>query len=140
MLKSGISSAPSDADCIKDSSSAEFMADVVEASKTQTVIVEFWAPWCQPCKQLTPQLETIVRSYGGKLRLVKINADENQAIAAQLRVQSLPTVLAFQDGKPIDGFMGAQTDSEIKEFAERVVGLDEQEQLAAVIGSAEDAL
>jgi len=126
-------------DLIKESSTAEFMTDVVEASKEQTVLVDFWAPWCQPCKQLAPALEKLVNSYGGKLRLVKINVDENQAIAGQLRVQSLPTVLAFQDGKPIDGFMGVQPESALNEFAERVVGLDEQEQIAAVVQSAEEA-
>ena len=135
-----MSGAASSGELIKESSTAEFMADVVEASKQQTVIVDFWAPWCQPCKQLTPVLEKIVKSYGGKLRLVKINVDENQAIAGQLRVQSLPTVLAFQDGKPIDGFMGAQPESTIKEFADRVVGADEQDQIAAVVQTAEEAL
>lgn len=139
MLEAGKSGATHGSDLIKDSSTAEFMADVVEASKEQTVIVDFWAPWCQPCNQLTPALEKLVLSYGGKLRLVKINVEENQAIAAQLRVQSLPTVLAFQDGKPIDGFMGLQPERELKEFAERVVGLDEQEQIAAVVQSAEEA-
>ncbi|MCH9765314.1 MAG: thioredoxin [Alphaproteobacteria bacterium] len=140
MLGAGLNDAPGDAEIIKESSTADFMVDVVEASKQQTVIVDFWAPWCQPCKQLTPVLEKIVRSYAGKLRLVKVNVDQNQAIAAQLRVQSLPTVLAFQDGKPIDGFMGMQPESAIKEFAERVVGADEQDQIAAVIDSAEQAL
>lgn len=138
MLDAGMSGAAV-GDLIKESSTAEFMADVVEASKEQTVLVDFWAPWCQPCKQLTPTLEKIVNSYGGKLRLVKINVDENQAIASQLRVQSLPMVLAFQDGKPIDGFVGVQPESTLNEFAERVVGLDEQEQIAAVVQSAEEA-
>lgn len=140
MLDAGMGAGTAPDDMIKESSTADFMADVVEASKQQTVIVDFWAPWCQPCKQLTPALEALVRSYGGKLKLVKINVDQNQAIAAQLRVQSLPTVLAFQDGKPVDGFMGVQPESALKEFAERVVGKDEQEQLAEVIESAEAAL
>lgn len=140
MLDAGPIGATQSGDFIKDSSTAEFMADVVEASKQQTVLVDFWAPWCQPCKQLAPALEKLVNSYGGKLRLVKINVDENQAIAGQLRVQSLPTVLAFQDGKPIDGFMGVQPESALKEFAERVVSLDQEEQIAAVVQSAEEAL
>ncbi len=139
MLDAGMSGAAPGGDLIKDSSTANFVVDVIEASKQQTVLVDFWAPWCQPCKQLAPALEKLVNSYGGKLRLVKINVDENQAIAGQLRVQSLPTVLAFKDGKPIDGFMGVQSESALKEFAQRVVSLDEQEQIAAVVQSAEEA-
>lgn len=140
MLNDALSNTAATGALIKESSTAEFMADVVEASKEQTVIVDFWAPWCQPCKQLTPALEALVQSYGGKLKLVKINVDQNQAIAGQLRVQSLPTVMAFQDGKPIDGFVGMQSEVELKQFAERVVGMDEQEQIQAVIQSAEEAL
>lgn len=140
MLNSGLDNPGTAGELIKESSTAEFMADVIEASQTQTVIVDFWAPWCQPCQQLTPALENLVKSYGGKLKLVKINVDQNQAIAAQLRVQSLPTVLAFQNGKPIDGFMGAQPESALREFAERVVGADEADQIAQVVESAEEAL
>lgn len=140
MLNSGLDNPGTAGELIKESSTAEFMADVIEASQTQTVIVDFWAPWCQPCQQLTPALENLVKSYGGKLKLVKINVDQNQAIAAQLRVQSLPTVLAFQNGKPIDGFMGAQPEPALREFAERVVGADEADQIAQVVESAEEAL
>lgn len=140
MLEIGDGAGSTSPDLIKDSSTAEFMDDVVEASKQQTVIVDFWAPWCQPCQQLTPALENLVRSYNGKLKLVKINVDQNQAIAAQLRVQSLPTVLAFQNGKPVDGFMGAQSEASLKEFAERIVSVDEAEQISAVVDSAEQAL
>lgn len=140
MLDGGSTNATATGEVIKDSSTNTFMADVIDASKQQTVIVDFWAPWCQPCKQLTPKLEALVNSYGGKLRLVKINVDENQAIAAQLRVQSLPTVMAFKDGRPVDGFSGAQPESALKEFAERVVGKDEHEQIAEVVASAEAAL
>ncbi len=109
-------------DVIKDSSTAGFGKDVIEASRTQPVIVDFWAPWCGPCKQLTPALEKVVRAAGGKVRLVKINIDEHPALAQQLRVQSIPTVYAFLDGRPIDGFAGAQPESQIKAFVDRLVG------------------
>jgi len=109
-------------DVIKDTTTAGFMKDVIEASKAQPVIVDFWAPWCGPCKQLTPVLEKVVRGAGGKVRLVKINIDEHPAIAQQLRVQSIPTVYAFLDGRPVDGFAGAQPESQIKAFVDRLVG------------------
>jgi putative thioredoxin len=101
--------------------------------------VDFWAPWCGPCKQLTPVLEKIVRAQAGKVRLVKINIDENQAIAAQLRVQSVPTVYAFVDGRPVDAFAGAQPESMLKEFVERLVGGDdENDNIAAVLATGEE--
>jgi len=109
-------------DVIKDSSTAGFGKDVIEASRAQPVIVDFWAPWCGPCKQLTPALEKAVRAAGGKVRLVKINIDEHPALAQQLRVQSIPTVYAFLDGRPVDGFAGAQPESAIKAFVDRLVG------------------
>lgn len=127
-------------DVIKDTTSASFKADVIDASRSTPVIVDFWASWCGPCKQLTPLIEKVVRSYGGKVRLAKVNVDENQAIAAQLRVQSLPTVLAFRDGQPIDGFVGAQPESAIKAFVDRLVADDADLGLGELIKSAEDLL
>jgi putative thioredoxin len=110
------------ADLIKDGSDASFMADVIEASRAQPVIVDFWATWCGPCKQLGPALEKAVVAAKGAVRLVKIDVDRNPRIAAQLRVQSIPAVFAFVDGQPVDGFMGALPDSQIKQFIERLAG------------------
>ncbi len=107
---------------IKDSSDAGFMADVVEASRTQPVIVDFWATWCGPCKQLGPALEKAVTAAKGAVKLVKVDVDKNPQVAAQLRVQSIPTVYAFVDGQPVDGFMGALPESEIKAFIDRLTG------------------
>jgi len=109
-------------DLVKDSDTPNFAADVIEASKKAPVIVDFWAPWCGPCKQLTPMLEKLVRQAGGLVRMVKINVDENQALAAQIRVQSIPTIYAFKDGQPVDGFVGAQPESQIKAFIAKLTG------------------
>jgi putative thioredoxin len=129
-----------DADIIKDSTTASFAKDVIEASRAVPVIVDFWAAWCGPCKQLTPMLEKVVKSYAGKVRLVKINVDEHPGIAGQLRVQSLPTVYAFRDGRPLDGFMGAQPETAIRAFVDRLVGEEAEADIATVLASAEQAL
>lgn len=107
-------------DLIKDGTDAGFMADVIEASKAQPVIVDFWASWCGPCRQLGPALERAVSAARGAVKLVKIDIDKNPAFAGQLRVQSIPAVFAFVDGKPVDGFMGAVPDSQVKSFVERL--------------------
>lgn len=110
-------------DIIKDATDASFMADVVEASKTTPVIVDFWATWCGPCKQLGPSLEKAVTGAKGAVKLVKVDIDKNPAYAGQLRVQSIPAVFAFVDGKPVDGFMGALPDSQVKDFVAKVAKL-----------------
>src|SRR5580704_4820172 len=108
------------ADLIKNSSTAAFMADVIDASNDQPVIVDFWAPWCGPCKTLGPALEKAVREARGAVRMVKINVDENQELAQQMRIQSIPAVYAFKNGRPVDGFVGALPDSQIKQFVQRL--------------------
>ncbi|WP_299652779.1 co-chaperone YbbN [uncultured Tateyamaria sp.] len=121
MMDLGLSAGPAEADLIKDGSEATFMQDVVEASQTVPIVVDFWAPWCGPCKTLGPQLEAAVTAAKGAVKMVKINVDEAQAIAGQLRIQSIPTVYAFWQGQPVDGFQGAVPQSEINEFIDRVI-------------------
>lgn len=109
-------------DLIKDSSIETFAEDVIEASSQVPVIVDFWAPWCGPCKQLTPTLEKVVNGARGAVKMVKVNIDENQPLAQQLRIQSIPAVFAFKDGQPVDGFMGALPESQVRTFIERLTG------------------
>jgi putative thioredoxin len=128
-----------DADLIKDSTTKDFMRDVIEASREVPVLVDFWAPWCGPCKQLTPILEKAVRAAKGTVRLVKLNIDDHPQIPGQMGVQSIPAVFAFQDGKPVDGFMGALPESRVADFIARLLG-DSAGDTAADLEAAEAAL
>ena len=106
---------------IKNVTDDQFMVEVIEKSKELPVLVDFWAPWCGPCKSLTPILESVSAKNQGSIALVKVNIDENKMIASQLRVQSIPAVFAFSDGQPVDGFMGAKTESEVKDFIDNII-------------------
>ena len=142
MLELGGTTPPA-TDLIKDVSEADFMAEVIEASQQVPVIVDFWAPWCGPCKTLGPALEAAVTKAKGAVKMAKVNVDENQMIAGQLRVQSIPTVYAFWQGQPVDGFQGAVPPSEIDAFVERVVqaaGGDASGGLDDALAAAEEML
>ncbi len=131
------------ADLIKEATTQSFMKDVVEASREVPVLVDFWAPWCGPCRQMTPVIEKLVRAARGKIKLVKMNIDEHPAIPGQMGVQSIPAVFAFVDGRPVDGFMGALPESQIKTFIDRLtanVANDETDAIAAALAAAAEML
>ena len=138
ILKQGGTGTP-DAELIKNTTTKDFMRDVIEASREVPVLVDFWAPWCGPCRQLTPILEKAVRAAKGAIRLVKLNIDEHPQIPGQMAVQSIPAVFAFQDGRPVDGFMGALPESRVNAFIARLIG-DTSGDAAANLEAAEAAL
>ncbi|UDF31510.1 UNVERIFIED_ORG: thioredoxin [Roseateles sp. XES5] len=130
--------APAD-DLIKDTTTANFTRDVLEASRQQPVLVDFWAPWCGPCKQLQPIIEKVVREGAGRVKLVKLNIDDHPSIPGQLGIQSIPAVIAFVGGRPVDGFMGAVPESQIRDFIDKIAGpagADEKAELEALLTEA----
>jgi len=127
-------------DLIKETTTQTFVADVIEASKEVPVLVDFWAPWCGPCKQLTPLLEKAVNAAGGKIKLVKMNIDQYPEVAGQLGIQSIPAVFAFKDGRPVDGFMGAIGEGELRQFIDRVSAGGEGDETQQKLDAAEAAL
>ncbi|MFZ3240182.1 MAG: thioredoxin [Pseudolabrys sp.] len=133
MLQDGGVMTATAADVVKDTTTQGFMKDVIEESKHQPVLVDFWAPWCGPCKQLTPVLEKAVKAAKGKVKLTKMNIDEHPAIPGQMGIQSIPAVIAFSNGQPVDGFMGALPESQVMAFLERItkgaVGAEEKDLL-----------
>jgi putative thioredoxin len=139
MFGMGETAAPQ-GDLVKDGSEATFMQDVIEASQQTAVIVDFWAPWCGPCKTLGPALEAAVKAAGGKVKMVKIDVDQNQMLSQQLRIQSIPMVYAFWQGQPVDGFQGAVPPSEVKKFVDRMAALSGDGGLAEALEAAEQML
>jgi len=136
----GLDPTPAAAPLIKDATEASFLADVIDASRETPIIVDFWATWCGPCKTLGPMLEAAVMAAKGKVRMVKVDVDKAQRIAAQLRIQSIPTVYAFWQGQPVDGFQGAVPASELKAFVEKVAALAGDGGLVEAIAAAEEML
>jgi putative thioredoxin len=124
---------------VSDTSTAGFAKDVLEASRHQPILVDFWAPWCGPCKQLTPVLEKVVNDAQGRVKLVKMNIDDHPTIPGQLGIQSIPAVIAFVDGRPVDGFMGAVPESQVREFIDKVAGPAGQDQAAEIEAVLADA-
>lgn len=131
--------APAADDLIKDTTTANFARDVLEASRHQPVLVDFWAPWCGPCKQLQPIIEKVVRESAGRVKLVKLNIDDHPSIPGQLGIQSIPAVVAFVGGRPADGFMGAVPESQVRQFIDKIAGpadADEKAQIEALLAEA----
>src|SRR4051794_21970272 len=128
------------AQLIKETTTAGFSTDVIRESRQQPVLVDFWAPWCGPCKQLTPALEKAVNAAGGKVKLVKMNIDDHPQIAGQLGIQSIPAVIAFKNGQPVDGFMGAVPEAQIKAFIEKLAGPIGPGPVAELLAEAEGIL
>src|ERR1700760_3003269 len=120
LQNSGVATAPAQDGLIKETTTQAFMKDVIEESKRQPVLIDFWAPWCGPCKQLTPILEKVVKGAKGKVKLVKMNIDEHPTIPGQMGIQSIPAVIAFVNGQPADGFMGAVPESQVATFIDRL--------------------
>ncbi|UPA24249.1 thioredoxin [Shinella oryzae] len=130
---------PTADDLIKDTTTANFARDVLEASRHQPVLVDFWAPWCGPCKQLQPIIEKVVRESAGRVKLVKLNIDDHPSIPGQLGIQSIPAVVAFVGGRPADGFMGAVPESQVRQFIDKIAGpadADEKAQIEALLAEA----
>jgi len=140
LLNQGQAAPATTDDLVADTTAQTFMKDVIEESRTRPVLVDFWAPWCGPCKTLTPAIEKVVRAAKGKVKLVKMNIDDHPQIAQQLGIQSIPTVFAFVNGQPVDGFMGALPENQISAFIERIAGKNEGGGIAEVVKTADELL